>query len=566
MTACPKKRSFAISCALVPLLRAVLLILAAWLIWRNAWVSDDAAITLRTVLNLLTGHGARFNIDERVQAYTHPLWFGLLTLSTAIMGNAFLAAAWLGIVMSVALLGGLLWLADNPWQGLLAAGMLLASMAFMEFSTSGLENPLSHLLILTAAAALIRIHGMSAGAPGRQRWLRGFFLCTGLLYLSRPDLVLLLAPCALQLLALRDIAARTRIRALLWAAVPVLIWTAFSLLYYGFPFPNTAYAKLGTGIAEHALWRQGLHYLGNMLISNPLIFSVQMGAVKLQPLGYTQGDPLTLFVSVLALLLAPWVRRWGWGWALGVALYLVYVVSIGGDFMAGRFFTAPMLAGAIVLARARLPSSRAMRLLTLGLLTLAVPVLAWKNIHAIVYTAVEKKLPVNQALDIYLIADERSFYFGDFALATITAPNLALFRPGNYRIRVAASTTPSIFCGGLGYNSIRGGPGLYLIDICALADPLLARLPIAPAHPSMRQMAGIPDPPGEPTWRIGHFERVMPAGYPKSIEQDANLLSDPTLHACYERIRRITRAPLLDGQRLRDIVRVNLIGAGCRAS
>jgi len=529
------------------LLRLALLILAAWLIWGNAWISDDAVITLRTVLNLLTGHGARFNIDERVQAYTHPLWFGLLTLGTALTGNAFLATTWLGIALSVAVVGWLLWLAESPWQGLLAAGALLASMAFIEFSTSGLENPLSHLLILAAATALIRIHDVHTDPLRQARWLRGFFLCAGLLYLSRPDLVLLLAPCALQLLlSTRSIAVHTRIRALLWAAVPVLIWTAFSLLYYGFPFPNTAYAKLGTGITQHALWRQGWHYFGNM-----------------------RADPITLAVSALAVLLAPWVRRWGWSWALGVALYLIYVASIGGDFMAGRFFTAPMLAGAIALARVRLPLSRTALLLTLGLLTLAVPGLAWKNIHTNVRTAYTHKLPAKDVLDRYLIADERSFHFDYNSLAIITtAPKLATylaqFHPNNY----GAHHTPrsiGITCGGLGLLSILGGQDQHIIDPCGLADPLLARLPIDLKHLPLDQMMGMPNRPNEPNWRIGHFERAMPAGYADSIQQDANLLTDPTLHACYERIRRITRAPLLDSQRLRDIVHVNLVGTGCRA-
>jgi hypothetical protein len=35
---------------------------------RTAWISDNAAITLRCVLNLLHGYGATFNIDERVPA------------------------------------------------------------------------------------------------------------------------------------------------------------------------------------------------------------------------------------------------------------------------------------------------------------------------------------------------------------------------------------------------------------------------------------------------------------------------------------------------------------------
>jgi len=522
----------------VALLRAALLALAAWLIWRTAWVSDDAAITLRTVLNLLTGHGARFNIDERVQAYTHPLWFGLLTLGTAMAGNALLAAAWLGIALSVAALIWLLRLAVNPWQGLLAVGALLASTAFMQFSTSGLENPLSHVLILAAATALIRIHGLSADAPNRARWLRGFFLCAGLLYLSRPDLVVLLAPCALQLLATRDIAPRIRVRALFWAATPVLVWTIFSLLYYGFPFPNTAYAKLGTGIAQRELWRQGLHYFGNTLTH----------------------DPLTLVVSALALPLAPFVRRWGWGWALGVALYLVYVASIGGDFMAGRFFSVPMLAGALMLARAQWPWSDAARWLACGLLALAIPALAWHNIRYTLHTAAKGRPPSICCMCYpYGIADEQSCYFGYAALATVSAPDLALFRPDSYRTRTSDQAL-NLTCGGLGFMSIRSGPGTHILDTCALAEPLLARLPV----PYMGSWCD--EQPQCDTGiyrRIGHFDRAVPAGYEESIKQDANLLTDPALHGCYERIRSITRAPLLEGRRLREVVRANLTGARC---
>jgi hypothetical protein len=45
----------------------------AVILFRTAWISDDAAITLRTVLNVTHGFGLTFNIAERVQTYTHPL-------------------------------------------------------------------------------------------------------------------------------------------------------------------------------------------------------------------------------------------------------------------------------------------------------------------------------------------------------------------------------------------------------------------------------------------------------------------------------------------------------------
>src|SRR5690349_1910100 len=44
----------------------------------RAWVGDDALITVRTLDNLMHGYGLRWNVDERVQAFTHPLWAFLL--------------------------------------------------------------------------------------------------------------------------------------------------------------------------------------------------------------------------------------------------------------------------------------------------------------------------------------------------------------------------------------------------------------------------------------------------------------------------------------------------------
>ena len=46
----------------------------------NAWVCDDAYITFRSIDNLVNGLGPVWNAGERVQAFTHPLWF-LLRIS-----------------------------------------------------------------------------------------------------------------------------------------------------------------------------------------------------------------------------------------------------------------------------------------------------------------------------------------------------------------------------------------------------------------------------------------------------------------------------------------------------
>ena len=60
-------------------------------------------------------------------------------------------------------------------------------------------------------------------------------------------------------------------------------------------------------------------------------------------------------------------------------------------------------------------------------------------------------------------------------------------------------------------------------------------------------------------WRVGHFHRMVPAGYRDSFMSGINRLSDRTLAEYYERIRFVTRSKrLLTVERLRNIVGLNL--------
>ena len=102
-------------------------------------------------------------------------------------------------------------------------------------------------------------------------------------------------------------------------------------------------------------------------------------------------------------------------------------------------------------------------------------------------------------------------------------------------------TSVDIICGGLGAKGLQG-PLTHLLDECALADPLLARLPAAYS----------------PEWRIGHFRRMIPKGYQESLELETDVLTDSGLRPLYDDIRLITRAPrLLSRARLAAIWRVN---------
>ena len=144
-----------------------------------------------------------------------------------------------------------------------------------------------------------------------RRRLAGLWTLVSLLYLTRPDAVLLVLPMVLfasyQARNLRRIAVAIGI-----GAMPALLWTAFATIYYGFPFPNTAYAKLATGVSGGELRRQGWLYLLDSL----------------------DRDPITLVTIAFAIVIGVATRHSAArALAAGIAWYLGYVVWIGGDFM-----------------------------------------------------------------------------------------------------------------------------------------------------------------------------------------------------------------------------------------
>ena len=122
----------------------LLLAILLTLIIRSAWVCDDAYITLRTADNLLHGHGLTWNVAERVQTYTHPLWMFMITAAYGISGDGFHSLIVLGVVVSLAAV--IITSFGVLRQSFAAVGVMVIlalSRSFVDYSTSGLENPAS---------------------------------------------------------------------------------------------------------------------------------------------------------------------------------------------------------------------------------------------------------------------------------------------------------------------------------------------------------------------------------------------------------------------------------------
>lgn len=493
---------------------------------RTAWVADDAFITLRTVDNFVHGFGLRWNVVERVQSFTHPLWLFLLVPIYAVCRDPFAAALTLSLLSSAAV--G--WLIVRPRSGSLRGGaallLLLSSRAFVDYSTSGLENPLSNLLLLLAAQ-------MAAASASTRRQLLGISLATGLLALNRLDAVLLLAP--LLVWSWHRFGIRRGAGAVLLGFVPFLIWEAFSLLYYGSFVPNTAFAKLNTGLPAGALLAQGAQYFANSY----------------------RNDPATLLVAAGGLLFGL-LRGRGRerALAIGGVLYLLYVLKIGGDFMSGRFLAAPFLV-AVILLRDLFPPSRERGLWLAAALAL---LLAALRPDPPFLSGRQFGLSQSERFDESGIADERAYYFGRSGLWCLApqAPKPARIstQVGDLARRLG---TPVLVEASIGFTGFAAGPGVYIVDVNALADPLLARLPMADSDPDyaafLLQQRGTP--PKRP-WRIGHFVRSLPTGYLAAVVSGVNRMEDGGLARYYDTLKEITRGRVLSWRRFLHVVRWNL--------
>ncbi|NPV56166.1 MAG: hypothetical protein HPY76_05750, partial [Anaerolineae bacterium] len=467
--------------ARVASLLALLLMMA--LATRRAWLSDDAYITFRTVDNFINGYGLNWNPAERVQSYTHPLWMFLLSAATLFTHEFYVTPILLSLALT-AICGILLWRTSDSSKTAAPLLLLLSfSPIFIDFSTGGLENPLSHALM--AAFLLVYLRGK----PTRLRplWLS---LLASLAAFNRLDTMLLYLP-ALLAVWLKERKWST-LGWLTLGQTPLVLWEAFSLLYYGFPFPNTFYAKLNTGIPQAELWQHGWYYLQHALRFDPLL-------------------PAMLLAVIVFVL---WRRRLDVAAiVVGMLLYLVYILSIGGDFMGGRFFSVLMVAGAGILAqiqvsRLRLPQWAALfvPVIILGLLA---PLPTYKVLSAEI-----QQHPDRGIFDQHAIADERQTYFFHtgflLALQGEQMPQHWYIDKAREAASQAAAShqtyvTPQINIGIFGFYA---GPQVHIVDRYALSDPLLSRLPTFRTY----------------NWRIGHFTRPIPEGYLETLASGRNQL------------------------------------------
>ena len=488
------------------------------------WQSDDSYHGYVMVKHLIEGNGFVYNIGERACATTSPLY----TLSVAIpcffTREMFFTSMFLDVVYSAVAFYifayKLCRTREQVQTGFLA---LIGSKAFMSYTTSGLENSLMFLI-----SALFIWQYYSNDRFNFKKLLLLAFTFSGIA-LVRMDLVLMFIPMIVYVFLLKreNVSFLKAVGITFLGLSPFILWEIFSVFYYGFPFPNTAYVKIGTGISLVEYFKHGVLYYWYTALDDIVVLAVPAAFII-----------ITLIIKKEKYLMT----------SAGLLLYGLYLLRIGGDFMMGRHFTVMLfvsvLSCTMVMNREQdyMDTVRKMRR---AFSAVVVCTMIWSFTFG---TSIGSQYLYGHKYGSS-ISDERENYsnttgFYNNLVSLKRTGRMCIEDTWNYQ--ATDELREKNFIGGILDNAagilVYYNSDLYLNDTYCLGDPLLSKLPAV----------------YDPNWRVGHLRREVPEGYRESVRENKNLIEDPGLHEYYDKILLITRGNLFDGERIKTIINMNL--------
>lgn len=491
----------------------------------TAWQSDDAYHGYVMAKHLVEGNGFVYNIGQRASATTAPLWTLLVAVAYFFTREMFFTSIALCVAFSAAAFYILIYKICKTKEQIIIGGIaLMGSTAFMSYTTSGLENCLLYFLTVWFLYEYYRQEKYTA-----KEMLKLALIFSGLA-LARMDAVLLLIPmiCYVFLMRRKSTSFFGAVGIGILGLLPFFLWELFSLFYFGFPVPNTAYVKLGTDIATSVYIKKGVWYIVFTGLNDLMVLLI----------------PAVFMISTLI------VRKWKYLYtSAGIVLYGLYIIYIGGDFMMGRHFTVLFimaLSGMISMINNESGEkfNRAIKFRN---------VLSASVIFALIYGLTF----VPQIGSLYLmdhqigstISDEREYYspttgFYNNLRSLVKTGHICIEDTWNYQ------STDEIRANGWKGNITSNSPGilvyynsdLYLNDTYCLGDPFLSKLP------AIKQE----------NWRIGHMKRAVPPGYCETVMYGENVIEDEDLAKYYDIICFMTEGKLFSAERIRTVIDWNL--------
>ena len=499
------------------------LLLFIGIITALAWQSDDAYHAYVMAKNLVLGNGFVYNVGERASATSCPLFTLVIACGYFVVRKMFIVSLLVCIIFSASAYSIVLKnFCRTKKQVIFTFLTLIGSSCFISYTTSGLEN----CLLFFLAALFMKYYFSSKTYNGRTLFVLAVLVA--LIAMTRMDAVLMFVPMVVfAFLARREKVSFIKAVGIGFAGLlPFIGWELFSVIYYGFPVPNTAYVKLGTDIPLREYLVRGVQYLLTSAFCDMLLIAVPVVVVL-----------ITLIIKKANYLYC----------SVGIVLYAGYVLYIGGDFMLGRHFTVLFFLSVICCLQMHNKEFGAYQ----GRLKLE-KVVAGVVIAGLIYSGTTGVIT-----DQFLfgnnfsspISDERAGYF---RFTSLFNNALSYFKDGKMVLRDAWNEQGIEEYREAGYEggilkmvpgiSIYYNSDMYLNDLYALGDPFLSKLPAV----------------REENWRIGHMWRESPAGYNDTVLYGENVIENEDLHQYYEIIKLITRGDMWDKERLQAIVDINM--------
>lgn len=238
---------------------------------------DDANIFFVYARNVSAGEGFVFNPGgERVEGFTSLLWVLIGGFITA-LGSPEMPLLVLNVLLVCGTIALCLRRLNGGWEAAFLI-LLLSDLSYVVWQTAALMETALWSALLTAAALI----AAEEGRLSRQE-ARVLGVVAVLLVLTRPE-ALVWVPVLLGLCYLnrgRDESSRDAFRRVTPAAIAFVataaLLTIFRLAYFGFPLPNTFYAKVSPSLGYRLM--EGGAYLASYVISSPVVFACAIAVI-----------------------------------------------------------------------------------------------------------------------------------------------------------------------------------------------------------------------------------------------------------------------------------------------
>lgn len=390
--------------------------------------------------------------------------------------------------------------------------MVCLSKSFISYTSSGLENAM--LFFLSTIFILYFMHVWEKNNEFNLRQIFILALLEGIIVFTRMDAGLIFLPlcffvgmkCSSSSFVDYLFRCIKRLGIAVLACSPFIIWEVFSLFYYGSLVPNTALAKLNTGFPKYQYYERGIAYY---LVS-------------------FEWDYLVIFLPVLCIIMTLFiylkkglkVQYIQWPLlGLGIILYMLYIVSIGGDFMKGRHFTVIFWVSIVSISYLLLFTRKEKLINKCARLLMIIAIIFALLINGRVIDNPIKKYTENIQ---WVYTDEREIYFPYTGLINVVLNGKEVVWECQHR-------------GIQWYNGVNWYEE-------RLYDPLLSRLPANSENDK---------------WMVGHMSRDYPKGYLETLETGVNCIENSNLHEYYDYLYEIIAGDLFSFHRLRHIVNLN---------